>query len=322
MKLNKIILPIFKSKYPNILNVGYTDNKTRKRKLEKDVVLVILDSTGSMGEYLNSKRKISKAGAIKQVLNNLSKNFTLEILPFNVVPHEICSVQYIPEPYECTNFTPLVPELKRQLAKNIYGAVLFVSDGLPSEEKSEADKAIKSLGNMTREADANPVSIAVGDDADGVACALFSGNRGYECFLKYEDQFSNLVDDISNGINCNYVLIDSGEYIPVESTGNYYYLTSEENTEITPDLSIENIMKYLNIILLQEFSNENSDYNELKEFVEFIAKNITDSVNKNMIINHFNNMINNVVYKTKEQTNTPSMTSAKKNAFRALSQQV
>jgi hypothetical protein len=46
---------------------------------------------------------------------------------------------------------------------------------------------------MTREADANPVSIAVGDDADGVACALFSGNRGYECFLKYEKLSSKVI---------------------------------------------------------------------------------------------------------------------------------
>jgi hypothetical protein len=81
-------------------------------------------------------------------------------------------------------------------------------------------------------------------------------------------------------------------------------------------------MKYLNIILLQEFSKENSNYIELKEFVEFIVKGIPDVVNKNMILTHFNNMINDVISKTREQHNTPSMMSAKKNAFRALSQQV
>lgn len=318
----KINFPQFKTKYPNILNIGFTDNKTRKRKFTNEAVLVVLDVTGSMSDYLNSKKKISKAAAIKQVLTELNKNFILDVLPFNVVPHDLCKVTNIPEPYECTNFTPIVPELKRQLAKDIYGAVLFVSDGLPSEEKSDADKAIKNLGNMTREAGANPVSIAVGDDADGIACALFSGNRGYECFLKYEDQFGNLVDDINNGINCNYVLIDSGEYIPVESSGNYYYITSEDNVEVTPNLTIENIMKYLNIIFLQEFSKENSNYTELKEFVEFIVKVIPDAVNKNMVSTHFNNMINDVISKTREQHNTPSMMSARKNAYRALSQQV
>ena len=53
----KINFPQFKTKYPNILNIGFTDNKTRKRKLTNDSVLVILDVTGSMSEYLNSKSK-------------------------------------------------------------------------------------------------------------------------------------------------------------------------------------------------------------------------------------------------------------------------
>lgn len=324
MKINKINFPFFKEKYPNILNIGFTESKIRKRKLESvtDKVLVILDITGSMNDYLNSKKKNSKANAIKKVLLELNKKVSLDILPFNIHPHTICTVENIPEPYECTYFTPIVPELKRQITKNIYNSVLFVSDGLPSEDKNIANKAIKNLGNITREADCNPVSIAVGDDADGVACALFSGNRGYECFLKYEDQMNSLIEDINNGINCNYVLIDSGEYIPVESSGNYYYITTESNSGQSSDINIEIIMKYLNIILLQEFSNEDSNYDDLKQFIEFISNIIPDATNKNMVINHFNTMINNVVSRTIEQHNTPSIMSAKKNVYRGMSQQV
>jgi len=320
--IKKIFFPIINSKFSNVLNVGYTENKFKKRKQQNEKTLVILDVTGSMSDYLNTKNEGSKANAVKKILNKIeSLGFKLDILPFNEKPHPICSVENIPEPRSSTYFSPLVPEINTLLYNNSYGAVLFISDGLPSEDKNIAHQAIKKIGSVTRESGANPVSIAVGDDADGSACALFSGNRGYECFVKYLSQIETLVTDIINGINCNYIMLDSGEYIPVEPNGNYYYLTKEENN-ISNDISIEIVMKYLNIIVLEEFSKIVPDYNELKNFIDQIVKVIPDGVNRMMIASHFNNMIGKVIQITKDQDNTPSILSARKNFYRGMSQQV
>lgn len=321
--IKKIFFPNINSKFSNVLNIGFTENKFKKRKHENESILVILDVTASMGDHLNDKKEISKAKAVKKILTKIeSLGYKLDILPFNTVAHFICNIENIPEPNECTYFSPLVLELNKHLhKKHSYGAVLFVSDGLPTEDKIIAHKSIKQIGSMTREAGANPVSIAVGDDADGSACALFSGNRGYECFLKYLEQIESLVTDIVNGINCNYIMLESGDYIPVEPNGNYYYLTKEENS-ISIDINVENMMKYLNIIVLEEFSKTDPDYNELKSFIDQVVKVIPDQNNRNMITSHFNNMIGKVIQTTNDQKNTPSILSSRKYAYRGMSQQV
>ena len=321
--ITKLFFPQINPKFKNVLNKGFTENKFKKGNQLNETNLVILDITGSMGDYLNSTKDYSKAATVKILLNKLQAlGLKFDILPFNTCPHPICTIENIPEPNECTNFSPIVSYLKTILAHKKYGAILFVSDGLPSEPMDTAHSAISKLGTITREAGANPVSIAVGNDADGAACALFSGNRGYECFLKYSNQMDSLINDIINGINCNYVMLDSGEYIPVESNGNYYYLTSEEIL-LPSNITIELITKYINIIVLEEFSKTNPDYNELKSFIENITtKVISDSNNKNMIISYFNNMIGTVLQNTKDQFNTPSDLSARKNAYRGMSQQV
>jgi hypothetical protein len=321
--IKKIFFPNVNSKFNNVLNIGFTENKFKKRKHQNESILVILDVTGSMGDYLNNQKECSKANAVKKVLTKIKNlGYTLDILPFNTITHSICNIENIPEPNECTFFSPLVLELKKHLHQNhSYGAVLFISDGLPTEDKTLAHKSIKQLGAMTRESGAKPVSIAVGDDADGSACALFSGNRGYECFLKYLSQIDSLITDIINGINCNYIMLESGDYIPVEPNGNYYYLTKEEKS-ISIDINIENMMKYLNIIVLEEFSKTDPDYNELKNFIDQVVKVIPDVNNINMITTHFNNMIGKVIETTIEQYDTPSILSARKNAYRGMSQQV
>jgi hypothetical protein len=324
--IKKILFPFINNKFNNVLNIGYTENKFKKLKHQNEDILVILDVTGSMGDYLNETRDCSKAKAVKNVLTKIeSLGYKLDILPFNTIVHSICNIENIPEPNECTFFSPLVSELNKILHKNhSYGSVLFFTDGLPTEDRALAHKSIKTIGTMTRESGANPVSIAVGDDADGPACALFSGNRGYECFLKYLSHIENLVTDIINGINCNYVMLESGDYIPVEPNGNYYYLSKGININengIT-DINIENMMKYLNIIVLEEFSKTSPDYNELNNFIKEIVKVIPDMNNRSMITSHFNSMIGKVIKSTNDQNGTPSVLSARKNAYRGLSQQV
>ena len=109
----KINFPQFKTKYPNILNIGFTDNKTRKRKLTNDSVLVILDVTGSMGDYLNNQKECSKANAVKKVLTKIKNlGYTLDILPFNTITHSICNIENIPEPNELItyNYQIVTPE--------------------------------------------------------------------------------------------------------------------------------------------------------------------------------------------------------------------
>ena len=53
-----------------------------------------------------------------------------------------------------------------------------------------------------------------------------------------------------------------------------------------------------------------------------VVKVIPDSNNRNMIVSHFNNMIGKVIQTTREQNNTPSILSARKNAYRGMTQQV
>jgi hypothetical protein len=320
----KLFFPFVNNKFKNILNISYTENKFKKQKHENESILVILDITASMGDYLNEIKDSSKSNAVKILLKAIeSCGYTLDIMPFNTMVHPICNIENIPEPNECTIFSHLVLELNELLhKKHKYGAVLFVSDGLPTEDTVIAHKAIQRIGTITREAGINPVSIAVGDDADGPACALFSGNRGYECFLKYLKNLDKLTTDIINGINCNYIMIESGEYIPVEPSGNYYYLSKDENSKVSHDINIENVMKYLNIIVLEEISKTNPDYKELKNFIEQIVKVIPDINNQTMIIMHFNNMIVDVIKVTETQRNTPSVLTARKTAYRGMSQQV
>jgi hypothetical protein len=320
----KIIFPKITSSlnFPNVLNIGKTDNILKKNSNNK--VLIILDTTGSMGEFINNKDKYSKAKATKMILEKIaSRGFELDILPFNKEVFPICKIEQIPDPDNSTYMTPLVPEVDKilKLGTN-YTSIIFISDGLPTEPKELAHQAIKQIGQMVREFKSNPISIAIGSDADGPACALFSGNRGFECFFKYISQMDELIEDIINGINCNYIQLENGEYIPVEKSGNYYYLDSDLITPISNDISIEMLMKYINLAILEEFSKMYPNYNELQNFVNKVSEVITNKPNREMVINHFNKIIGHVYNTTLEQNGTPSLMSARKQAYRYESQQI
>lgn len=320
----KIIFPKITSSlnFHNVLNIGKTDNILKKNSNNK--VLIILDTTGSMGEFINNKDKYSKAKATTMMLEKIaSRGFELDVLPFNKEVLPICKIEQIPDPENSTYMTPLVPEVDKILKSGAnYTSIIFISDGLPTEPKEQAHTAIKQIGQMVREFGSNPISIAIGSDADGPACALFSGNRGFECFLKYISQMDNLIEDIINGINCNYIQLENGEYIPVEKSGNYYYLDSDLISPISNDISIEMLMKYINLAILEEFSKIHPNYPELQNFVDNVSKVIVDKETRDMVINHFKKIIGHVYHSTLEQDGTPSLMSARKQAYRYQSQQI
>ena len=60
----------------------------------------------------------------------------------------------------------------------------------------------------------------------------------------------------------------------------------------------------------------------VQNFIDQIVKVIPDGVNRMMIASHFNNMIGKVIQITKDQDNTPSILSARKNFYRGMSQQI
>jgi len=322
----KVIFPKINSglNFHNVLNIGKTDNIKKKNLNNK--VAIILDTTGSMADFINLKEeeKYSKLKATKMILKKIAScGFELDVLPFNIKVLPMCKIDQIPDPDNSTYMTPLVPEVEKILKSEVnYTSIIFISDGLPTEPKELAHQAIKQIGQMVRESGSNAISIAIGSDADGPACALFSGNRGFECFLKYIYQMDKLIEDIINGINCNYVQLENGEYIPVEKSGNYYYLDSDLISPISNDISIEILMKYINLAILEEFSKNHPNYKELHNFVNKVSEVITIKANRDMVINHFNKMIGNVYDSTLEQDGTPSLLSARKQAYRYESQQI
>jgi len=308
------------SDFSNVLNVGTSINESTRELKE---VLVIMDITGSMGGNINNNSYDgSKWKVAKKILEKLeSRGVKIRVLPFNCATYQICSISEIPEPNECTYFSPIVPTLEQIFKnKNNYSAVLFASDGLPSEDKQSAMKAISRIGILVRENNCNPVSLAIGNDADSSACAKFAGNRGYECFIKTLTQLEQVVDDIYTGLKCNYHMLEDGNYVPIEKDGNYYYLTTNSvGIEIVPDFDA--IFKFINLTLLAEFSKAEPNYKSLKEFINHTVQVEPNLTKREMMVNHFDNLIRNVIEVTKEQFRTPSNISSQKYAMRQASQQ-
>ena len=171
----------------------------------------------------------SAINLIKKVIE-LNPNCSYDIMPFNENPYSLCKLSDIILPEKCTYFSPLVPTLEKLLKETKYSSVVFLSDGLPTESPEIGRKAIQAIGNITRENGANPVAVAIGVDADGEACGLFAGSRGYNCFIKYERNIDDVANDINHGINCVYEMLENGLYVPVEADGNYYYVDKNSST--------------------------------------------------------------------------------------------
>ena len=68
-----------------------------------------------------------------------------------------------------------------------------MSDGIPSEPAKTGQKAIATIGSYYRESGTNTIAIEIGSDTYGKACALFTGNRGYNCFGKFNKDIPNIM---------------------------------------------------------------------------------------------------------------------------------
>jgi len=315
--IKSVLFPIFAS-FPNVLSFG--SSQETKKDITGKKLLVYLDITGSMGEYANETGECSKLVLAKNLLTKvlLKNGLDYDIVPFNTGPHEVCKLDSIQEPYDCTFFTPLVPDANIRLTKDSgYCAVLFVSDGLPTENKHDARNAIKTIGNITREIGANPVSVAIGSDADGQACALFAGNRGYNCFIKYQKDIDKIAKDICNGIECNYSMLLNGSFIPIEADGKYYYVGTEIVGEsIKPDRVL--VEKYLNLVI-QKHMADVSQHNLLKSLIGHIVKLLDDKVDQKEIVAMFENMLTDIQHVIHENHGTPGLLSAVATVYRHTS---
>jgi len=307
-------------KYPSVLHVGFKSNDVKNVIGKK--VLIILDVTGSMGEHINDNNEGTKIQFAKKIISQLIDSYPFsifEILPFAESADCIVGYDKIPEPDGCTKFSPIPDAIKKLINTNSeYIATIFISDGLPSEQANIALDAIKKAGSFCREMKTNTISIAIGSEADGQACALFTGNRGYNCFVKFEKEIESVVSDVTNGIKCNFTLVGNN-WVPIEPNGKFYYIDdSIGSDEIEPD--IESVRKYISLVIQEELANlKNFNPNKLVEFVKIVANCLSNPDEKNEVIEFFTKSLVIVKKAINEYAGTPSTLSATKQAYQTFS---
>ena len=308
------------SKYPSVLHVGFKSNESKNVIGKK--ILIILDVTGSMGEHINDKNEGTKISFAKKIIGQLIDTYPFsifEIMPFAETVGEIVGYENIPEPDGCTKFSPIPNALKNKINSNSeYIASIFISDGLPSEQANIALEAIKHAGSFCREMKTNTISIAIGSEADGQACSLFTGNRGYNCFVKFEKEIDSLVKDVVNGIQCNFILVGNN-WIPIEPNGKFYYIDNNIGVnEIEPN--IESVKKYISLVIQEEIINfKQFNSNKLVEFVKIVASCLQNQNDKNEVIEFFTKSLVIVKKTINEYAGTPSTMSATKQAYQTFS---
>jgi hypothetical protein len=316
-QLKSVLFPVFGS-FPSVLTIGTSDKE--KRDVSGKKVLFVLDGTGSMGEYVNETGECSKMVIARDVIQKVLdlRKCDYDIMVFNTKPHGLCKIDQLPMPNEGTYFTPLVSELEFRMEPGTqYCSVVFMSDGLPSEPKHDAQEAIRKIGNITREASANPVSVAIGSDADGESCALFAGNRGYNCFIKYRKNIDNIASDVSNGIDCNYHMLDNGSFIPIESDGNFYYVSDDTVGEVVrPDRKL--IEKYLNLVIQKNMANV-SMHELLRSLITHTSQLIENEDERKEVVQHFNGLLRSIQRAYADNGQTPGLLSAVATCYRQSS---
>jgi len=281
-----------------------------------------------MGEHLNEKRNSSKMKTAKDLIQKtvqLNPGCKYDIMPFNEKTYDLCKLEDLGEPERSTLFSPIVSALEAIMKSNKYDSIILMSDGLPSEPKDIAYNAIKMMGNITRENEANPVAVAIGIDADGEACSLFAGSRGYNCFIKSESNLDDVAEDINHGINCVYEMLPNGLYIPVEIDGNYYYVESndgsiyQKNELVKADRKL--VEKYLNLVIMKYLSDM-SQFPLLKSLVKHSVLLLENENDRNEIIKKYDEVLKTVDHTYGDNFNTPGIRSAVANAFRGTTRQV
>jgi hypothetical protein len=320
--VKSVLFPVFAS-YPNILSFG-TSTKS-KRAVDGKKILIVLDGTGSMTNMINEDNECTKSVMAKKLVRNIMAAYPtieVDIMVFNTEPSPLCKIDDVPEPSGSTYFTPLVPAVTELLTKSsvyasVYASVIFMSDGLPTEDHTIARKALETLGNIARESGANPVAVAIGSDADGAACGLFAGNRGYNCFIKYNKDLESVSADIVNGIVCNYEVLENGEYVPVESDNNFYYVTHQASTEtVRPDKKL--VEKFLNLTVIKNMNDMKQVY-LLNSFVNHIVKVLDDVKEQEELIKEFGSRLKIISNNFDSAGHTPGIMSQNAAAYRQSS---
>ncbi len=307
--------------FPNILNIGKTNAMQHNKNKN---VLVILDITDSMNEYINEFNndgtKINMAIKIVEKLEKKYQNYNFDVLPFNTKTYPLCTINTIPTVENCTYFSPIIPALKSII--NNYQSVIFMSDGLPTEDIDIAYDSIYMCGKICREASAKTISVAIGTDADGYACSLFAGNRGINCFIKYSNELNKVIYDISTGIETKYIYLEMfDDYVPIEHN-EYYYVSNKiigSNQLITPFL----IKKYINLVILKKINEPNYNPDELYDFIQFILykTEILDNYEINQFNEYFSIILNNINNTHSKHMYSNSKISAINQTYRNFSQQ-
>jgi len=316
--VKSVLFPVFAS-YPNILSFG-TSTKT-KRVVDGKKFLVILDGTGSMTSMINEENECTKSVMAKKLVRNIMTAYPtieVDIMVFNTEPSPLCKIDAVPEPSGSTYFTPLIPVVTELLTKSsVYASVIFMSDGLPTEDHTLARKALSTLGNLTRESGANPVAVAIGSDADGVACSLFAGNRGYNCFIKANKDLESVSADIVNGIVCNYEVLENGEYVPIDPDNNFYYVTHQASMEtVRPDKTL--VEKFLNLTIMKNMNDMKQIY-LLNSFVNHIVRVLDDTKEQEALFKEFTGRLKIISNNFDSAGHTPGIMSQNAAAFRQSS---
>jgi hypothetical protein len=308
--------------FPTVLN--FNDDDTSKTSIDGKKLLFVLDNTGSMGEMINYADGISKGVAAKKLIEQiLSKRPTndYDVMVFNDKPYPVVKVADITMPNGVTFFSPLVDEIKKVVTtESNYCSVIFLSDGQPSEPMDIAHNAIRAIGNTTREMHCNPVSVAIGHDADGSACALFAGNRGFNCFINEMKNLEEVAKDINHGVDCKYKMLENGQFIPIEADGKYYFVGSEVvGATVAPNKFL--IEKYLNLVIMQHI-NDYSMLDPINKLVACCSKMVDDETEQKAIIDRFHKIIHVVKQNIVHNGSTPAFLSSGGAVYRAASQQV
>ncbi len=307
--------------YPSNLLTGFKSNEPKIVIGKK--ILIILDITGSMGESINNQEPGTKLTFAKKIIKRIIDEYpfsVIEIMPFNDNPRPIISFNDIPEPGGCTYFSPILPEVTKIIGNNSeYTTTILMSDGLPTEPADIAHSSIRALGSYCREAGVNTISVAIGTEADGNACSLFIGNRGYNCFVKFEKDIEDVTRDIINGIKCNYVEVKDGHWIPLEESGNYYFLGSQLNgQQMMP--TYETTRKYISLIIQNELQNPNKiNIDNLKSFIKETVSCLANETERNEMIAFFNKSLDAVNNTIKSFIKTPSVMAAVKQVYQTHS---
>jgi hypothetical protein len=318
-----IKFPQYKS-YPQYLQIGFKSYEPKMVAGKK--ILVILDTTGSMSESINRENEGTKITFSKKIINEIIEGYPfsiVEVMPFSDIPKPIVSFKNIPEPDGCTYFTPILPEVTKYVKTGSeYSSVIFMSDGIPSEPAEIGQKAISTLGSYCREAGTNTIAVAIGSDADGNACSLFTGNRGYNCFGKFNKDIPNIMTDVLNGIKCNYVQVNDCNWVPIEESGDYYYLSDKCLGELQPP-TIQVVRKYISLIIQDEIRNpKNFNPESLTEYVKNAVMVLPDKKEQDELVDFFTNSINVVKNTIKTYGLTSAVSSAAKQAYQTYASPV